>query len=257
VTVEAGRLLIVGIPEAQFRTGILSQANPGSTGSAGPIRVTATEIVLADDGRVSSRALGQGSAGPISLTVADSLAIRSGSITSSAVASGGGQITLQVGDVLDIEGGTIESSVFGGVDTTAGDITIDPRFIILDGGRIVARATEGQGGNIRIAADNLIASPDSTIDASAESGIDGTVVVSTPEANLVSGLVVLEGAFVDLARLPERCAARRDVGASSFTGTGHGGLPPSPETPLTGAFLAEPGGPALAPAGFASGCGAR
>jgi large exoprotein involved in heme utilization and adhesion len=141
--------------------------------------------------------------------------------------------------------------VFGGADTTAGDVTIDPAFLILDGSRIVARATQGAGGNIRITVDNLVRSPDSTIDASADSGIDGTVLVSTPEVSLVSGLVVLEGAFVDAARLPARCAARRDVGASSFTGVGHGGLPPSPDVPLSGAFL----GPAPpAPARFAAGC---
>jgi hypothetical protein len=47
--------------------------------------------------------------------------------------------------------------------------------------------------------------------------------------------VVLEGALLDAAsRLRERCATRRDIGASSFTGVGRGGLPPSPDGPLAG-----------------------
>jgi large exoprotein involved in heme utilization and adhesion len=99
----------------------------------------------------------------------------------------------------------------------------------------MARATQGEGGNIRITVDNLITSPDSVIDASADTGIDGTVVISTPDVNLSAGLVVLEGALLDAAsRLRERCATRRDIGASSFTGVGRGGLPPSPDGPLAG-----------------------
>jgi large exoprotein involved in heme utilization and adhesion len=130
--------------------------------------------------------------------------------------------------------------VFGGAGTTAGDITIDPRFIVLDGSSIIAQARGGRGGNIRITADNLILSPDSVINAEAgDEGIDGTVVVSTPEVDLSGGLVVLQGALLDAAsQLRERCGARRDIGASSFTGVGRGGLPPTPDGPLSGAYVA-------------------
>ena len=130
------------------------------------------------------------------------------------------------------------SSVSGGAGTTAGDITIDPRFLVLDRSDIIARATAGRGGNIRIAAENLILSPDSVINAEAgDEGIDGTVVVSTPEVDLSGGLVVLEEVLLDVAsQLRERCAARRDIGASSFTGVGRGGLPASPDGPLTSAY---------------------
>jgi large exoprotein involved in heme utilization and adhesion len=128
--------------------------------------------------------------------------------------------------------------VFGGADTTAGDITIDPHFIVLDGGHIVAQAKEGRGGSIRITVDHLFVSPDSEISASAgPAGINGTVVISTPEVDLSGGLVVLEGAFLDAASLLRaRCAARRNIGASSFTGVGRGGLPPGPDTPLAGGY---------------------
>jgi hypothetical protein len=44
---------------------------------------------------------------------------------------------------------------------------------------------------------------------------------------------VLEVPLLDAASLlRERCVARRDVGASSFTGIGRGGLPPGPDQPL-------------------------
>jgi hypothetical protein len=66
---------------------------------------------------------------------------------------------------------------------------------------------------------------------------DGRVTITAPELDLARGLVVIEVAAVDVSELRERCAARRDVGASSFTGVGRGGLPPGPDGPLSGAWL--------------------
>jgi hypothetical protein len=67
-------------------------------------------------------------------------------------------------------------------------------------------------------------------------------VVSTPDSDLIGGLVVLDVGLLDAdALLRERCAARHDVGASSFTGSGRGGLPPSPDQPLGSAYGPPPG----------------
>ena len=90
-------------------------------------------------------------------------------------------------------------------------------------------------------ADNFIMTPDSLVDASSDLGIDGVVEIVAPEVDLSGGLVVLEGALLDAAsQLRERCGARRDIGASSFTGVGRGGLPPSPDGPLAGAYVGRP-----------------
>lgn len=156
-----------------------------------------------------------------------------------------------MGDLIDLQESTITTSVCGGTGTTVGDITIDPRFVILDGSRILAQAAAGRGGNISITVDDLIHSPDSVTSASAgPAGIDGTVVISTPEVDLSGGLVALEGALLDAAsQLRERCGVRRDIGASSFTGVGRGGLPPSPDGQLAGAYASGFGasGVALVP----------
>jgi hypothetical protein len=54
-----------------------------------------------------------------------------------------------------------------------------------------------------------------------------------PEVDLASGLVVLDPGLLDAAsQLRERCAASRDIGASSLTGVGRGGLPAGPDQPL-------------------------
>jgi large exoprotein involved in heme utilization and adhesion len=198
-------------------------------------------------GGVTSQSTGTGDAGNIVIVATDRLELDDGTITTEAAAGGGGRIAIEVGLLIDLLGSEITTSVAGDATTTAGDLTLDPRFIVLEGSRIVAEASEGRGGNIRITVDNLIQLPDSLISASAgPAGIDGTVVISTPEVDLSGGLVVLEGAVVDIAGLRERCAVRRDIGASSFTGVGRGGPPPSPDGPLADAYASGFGSPGVA-----------
>jgi large exoprotein involved in heme utilization and adhesion len=115
-------------------------------------------------------------------------------------------------------------------------------LVILDEGRIIAHAQEGSRGNISIVVDELFRAPDSLIDASAEAGIDGTVNISSPDADIAGDLVVLEAAFVDASSLLRaRCEARRDIGASSFTAAGQRALPRSPDQPLLRGYTAEDG----------------
>jgi filamentous hemagglutinin family protein len=273
LTVEAGAILIDGsrrTPSDLF-TGIESAAQEGSTGRSGNIVVRAGALEIRDDAGIANSTLGPGEggrlrvearvirlrdngnivsssfsdepgaadAGQLTVVARERLEIDNAFIGTESVAAGGGQITLEVGELLFLTNrGEISSSVFGGAETTAGNITIDPRFLILDRSSIIAQADAGDGGNITIVADNLLRSPGSIIDASSRTGITGTVVISTPDVDLSSGLVVLEGALLDAAsQLRERCVARRDIGASSFTGVGRGGLPANPDAPLTGSYL--------------------
>ena len=174
-----------------------------------------------------------------------------GLITTSAEQAGGGQITLQVNRLIDLQKSSIVSSV-GQATGNAGDISIDPDFLVLDDSRILAQAVAGSGGDIAIVADNLLISPDSLINAEAgEEGIDGTVVTSEPAVDLASALVVLDAPLLDAeALLLEPCALRDDVGASSFIGVGRGGLPASPDQPLGSAYMppAAPADAAVRPA---------
>jgi hypothetical protein len=148
--------------------------------------------------------------------------------------------------------------VEGGNDTTAGNIRIDPTVLIIDGSRIQANAPVGFGGRVTIVADNILV-PGGDFEAllargeiSATGGDPtraGTIAVNAPEVDLSAGLVVVEGAFIDTAPLRERCGARRDIGASSFTGVGRGGLPPSPDGPLASAYVVDEAALAEAQAG--------
>jgi filamentous hemagglutinin family protein len=202
-----------------------------AAGSGGTVTIVTGRLRMVRGG-ISTESTGTGNAGNISITARDELVLDRSDIFTTARDAGGGQITLQVGDLIDLQNSSIASSVAEAAGN-AGDITIDSSFLVLDDSQILARAVAGRGGDIRIVADHLVLSPDSLINAEAgEEGVDGTVVTSEPAVDL-GALVVLDVALLDAdALLRQRCAARQDVGASSFTGVGRGGLPASPDRPL-------------------------
>ena len=209
----------------------------GSSGGGGRIKVKADVIELRNGGQISAVSTGSGNAGNLRITAQDELVLDRGVISTSALQAGGGRITIQVGKLIDLQKSLIASSVFQ--DTgNAGDIRIDPDFLVLDDSQILAQAVAGSGGDIRIVADHLVLSPDSLINAEAgEAGVDGTVATSEPAVDLASALVVLAAPLLDAdSLLREPCAARQDVGTSSFIGVGRGGLPAAPDRPLGSAY---------------------
>jgi len=219
---------------------------------AGRVLVRAPLIQLADDGEISSESRNNdtGRAGRITIRGADRILLDGGAEISTVTGtSGGGDIRIKARDLILLRGRSRIGVDVSRGKTRAGDIDIDPRFLVLDESEISATADAGSGGRIDITADNLVISPGSEITARAgPAGIDGTVVISTPEADVSGGLVVLEGTLLDVAsQLRERCAARRDIGASSFTGVGRGGLPPSPDGPLANAYVVAEGAVGEAP----------
>jgi hypothetical protein len=218
-----------------------------SIGAAGTVTVVAKQIELRAGGQIFTTSSSTGDAGSIAVS-ADRLEMDAGRITTDTASAGGGEVQLVVNDVVDLRNSAVTTSVAGGDSSTAGNILIDPMVLIIDGSRVQANAPAGFGGRVTIVADNILV-PGGDFDAllargdiSATGGDPtraGSVVVSAPEVDLAGGLVVLEGALLDAAsQLRERCGARRDIGASSFTGVGRGGLPPTPDGPLSGAYLA-------------------
>jgi len=131
----------------------------------------------------------------------------------------------------------ITSSVAGGTETTGGNINIDPEFVILKNSKIVAKAYEGEGGNIDIVADVFLSDPDSLIDASSSLGIDGQVDIQSPITHVSSIVAPLSKDFRSVvALLRKPCMARVHKGEySSFMIKGRNNLPVEP-----GRFLSSP-----------------
>ena len=260
VAVGADRLLIDGAGSGGL-TGVKSEAARSAfgvtgDGDAGAVTVTANELEILNSGRVSSSAAGQGVAGAV-VVVADELKTDGGAISTDSAAAGGGEIRLLVKDFIDLRRSAVTTSVAGGADSTAGNILIDPKVLVIDGSRIEADAGEGSGGNIEIFADSILV-PEGDLEGLIARGeisasgptqeVNGEVSINAPEIVLASGLVILDTALLDAgSQLRERCGTRRDIGASSFTGVGRGGLPPSPDGPLVSAYVVDEAAVGAAP----------
>jgi large exoprotein involved in heme utilization and adhesion len=98
---------------------------------------------------------------------------------------------------------------------------------------VTANAFGGAGGNILIVADNFLASADSAVSASSEFGVDGQIVIRSPEDTVIVGVEALPESFLDVSSLlSERCAARTAAKVGSFVVLGRGGVPPEPDAAL-------------------------
>jgi len=280
ITITADSLTLSDGAEIRSRSGLVSPATGEldvGSGNGGIITIdvtgNATITGQADDGSpssISTSTQGEGSGGNISLTASNVNINDSGSISASSSgivenAGDAGSITINAGNKINLEGGTIStrtlSSEGGNIVLTApkwvylldseittsvksdagggGDITIDPEFVILNNSEILANAFEGDGGNITIVADYVIVSDDSRIDASSELGIDGTINISNPDQDIAKELAVLPENYLDVTGLiSDRCGT--SAGSSSLVSAGPGGLAVDPDGYLP-SFAVETG----------------
>ncbi len=227
------------------------------TGNAGGVQVQADSLDLTDGGSITSRSEGQGRAGDISVNIKDNLRSSGGIISATSTQSGGGSVNIEASDIRLRNSSLVSTSVF---DSTGGggNININSTvFIALEDSDILANAFDGRGGDITINSPAFLAdlfssgsavavgrnpgdfSPfrgNGRVDISAEatgSGTSGTVTL--PTIDLTRGLTQLPSDLVDAEGLIDRrCSPGGTAQQSSFTVTGRGGLPPSPNEPLRG-----------------------
>jgi filamentous hemagglutinin family protein len=192
-------------------------------GNAGDISLTAgSDIWLNNESSVSSASSSlsdtAGDAGEITVYAGNSLILENNSsFTTEAANAGKGKITIDVAGMHRMQNSKITTSIKrGGND--AGDISLSPpEWTLMNNSKIVANAWEGRGGNIHIAAEHFIRSSASLVDASSALGIDGSVLIESPDVDVSSGLTVLPSNVLDAAgwmRIP--CAARSGDTVSSF-----------------------------------------
>jgi filamentous hemagglutinin family protein len=206
------------------------------SGNAGAINITADKLLLLN-AKISNESKETGDAGTINIASGSEITLNKSIISTRANKAGGGQVSIRAGKLLFLKDSEITTAVAGGPETTAGDINIDPQFVVLKNGRISAQARQGRGGNIRIVADNIFRSPESVIDASSALGLSGTVNISSPEADVTSELAQLPGAVMNTTdQMQERCAVRGLVEGSSFTIAGPEALSPTLEGYLPGTY---------------------
>jgi filamentous hemagglutinin family protein len=228
-------------------SGIFATTAAGSTGNGGSIFIDPRQVIIRDGAKISVNSDGKGDAGNIALQGGLLTLDNKASISAQTAGSQGGNININLQDVLVLRRGseisTTAGTAFAGGD--GGNITINAPFIVAlpqDNSDITANAFTGKGGNVNIRAQGVFGiearsqpTPQSDITASSQFGISGQVIINTPNVDPTQGLVELPTGITDVSRLIDNsCVAIAEKNGSEFIVTGRGGLPPSPDDFLSG-----------------------
>lgn len=146
-------------------SGLYANTSSNSSGNAGNIFVDPPEVLIRDGARIAVNSQGSGVGGNIQV-IARNLTLDRGFITAATASNKGGDISLQLEDFLFLRNNSAISASAGSPDQ-------------------VLLGQEVSGGNITIAADNIVAEPNSNSDIFATSlGGKGGVINITARRNL-------------------------------------------------------------------------
>jgi filamentous hemagglutinin family protein len=260
-----GGTITVNANQVQVNTGGLITASTTGAGEGGSVNINAASTFASNAGMVSSTAT-QAAGGAINITTGQSVTLNNGSlitassngegnagnilinagqqyrsidssVTTKAVQASGGNITVLATGLVHLTNSELNASVEGSSTTVGGNILIDPLYVIIENSKILAQATQGQGGNINIFYSGaFLVDPSSLISASSQFGQQGTVTIQSP-ISPASGKIIPIGQkpLIAASLLSQRCAALAGGNISSFTVAGRDALPAEP-----GGWLSSP-----------------
>lgn len=233
-------VIISGVGDDGFFSGIFADIEPGANGSAGKIDIK-TNLFKIDNGAGVEISNPQGQAGILSVN-ANYLTLNNGTIiadTAGIATNNGAKIDLTISDLLQIEN---ESQISAKASDNAGggDIVINTPLLLAfpptgpNGSDIRATAFSGPGGKITINAQGVFGIQEreaipgnqtNDIDARSRFGQSGQVQINTT-TDPNQGLIELPTTVIDPSTLVAQNPCRRSS-SSEFTRSGLGGLPPS------------------------------
>ena len=234
-------------------TGIFASTEANSTGNGGDIDIDPRVVRIEDGARIAASSEGSGEGGNVALQ-AGRLFLVNGVISTETRTERGGDIDLQIGDLLVLSENSSIAATAGQAQGAGngGNITItldDGYAVALDqqNNDIVANAFAGDGGRIDITATqiiNLVPRPSqpenqtNDIDASSAFGSSGAVTINGIDIDPSRGLTELPTQIVDAAQLvAQECAAGAMAQPQSeFTIVGQGGIVPAPGNVLSQAI---------------------
>jgi filamentous hemagglutinin family protein len=209
----------------------ISSANTGSGPAGGVIVSTSGPVTLKHHSKISTSS-NRAKGGDINLSSGGIVKLKGQSIISASAGTDGGNITIMAPDLVYIANSSVEATA--GTFTTAhgagsgGNITIDPRFIVLKDATISANAAAGRGGTINLVSDFFFNSG-SLITATGPIS-SGTVNITAPQLDLGAELITLPNSLVDpQSQLQERCTTLLQGDFSSFIIVGRGGTESAPD----------------------------
>ena len=216
-------------------SGIFANTTEDSTGNAGSITIDPEQVTIRNGGTISVQSLGEGLGGDI-LLISDNLTVDNATINAETANTDGGNIILEIADLLLLRNGATISASAGGIGD-GGNLTINTDFLVAfpqENSDISANAVDGQGGNVNINATNIFGieprdgdSPLSDITASSEFGVSGEVIITQPETDPSQGVIELPERVVDSDEQIAENACQLGAG-NQFVATGRGGVPTNP-----------------------------
>jgi filamentous hemagglutinin family protein len=227
----------------QFPSGLFTGSE--ASGAAGNLRVETENLTLRDGAAISVNNQGIGNAGNLEVAARNVLLNNQAVLSATTTSGQGGNIGLQIGDLLLLRRNS-QISTTAGIDQAGGDggnIVIDSGLIVAipnEDSDITANAYQGRGGNINITTqgifglefrDRLTSLSDITV--SSEFGLAGVFEIDILDVDPRQGLTDLPADIIDVSSLIAQDFCRVIGKDSEFVVTGRGGLPSSPNQTLT------------------------
>jgi filamentous hemagglutinin family protein len=235
---KAGSVTIQATDSVSVRNDSAVGASSEGAGQPGDVTIKTGRLNVTDRSRVSVSNLGSATGGELDITAGSILLNNQGQLTAETNSGEGGNIRLQVQDLLLMRRNSSISTEARGAGNS-GNININTQFLVAipsENSDIIASAAKG--GNIDIKAEGIFGTqfresltPESDITAT------GTVTLDTPDVDIQSSLNQLNANFVNPDQaIASSCLARRNAIAGSFTVTGTGGLPATPYETLSSQY---------------------
>ncbi len=244
LTVTADKIQLIGTTaDGKFPSGLAASSNLGATGNASNLTINTDELLVKDRAEITVNSFGEGVAGNLDITASYVHLDNKGKITAQTRSGNGGNLKLDVGDLLLLRR---ESQISTNAGTAqqggdGGNIDINTNLLVafpFENSDITANAFRGNGGRVNIASQGIFGTEyrasqtsESDITASSQFGVNGIVDINTPDIDPSSGLVALPTVPVD-TEVVQACTSSSSQANSKFVVTGRGGLPPNPTEAL-------------------------
>ncbi|WP_017655678.1 filamentous hemagglutinin N-terminal domain-containing protein [Fortiea contorta] len=234
-------------------SGASSSIAKDAVGNGGTIEINTNNLTLTNGAQLTTSNLNQGNAGDIIIRAADKFFIdgvigqsSNTGVFAESQTGQGGNITISADLMVLRRGGLISNiSRVEGAAGIDGNVDINTKFLVAvpqENSDIIAIGSgRNPGSNIQVRSQGIFGTqirkeqtPESDIVATGQA----TLNILDPDPN--NGLVAFPTYIVDASRLINQnvCAARKNN--SSFTSTGRGGLPLSPDDVLRGRAIITP-----------------
>ena len=254
---DAGDITLSGLAQIRLAgrgSGLFANTEEVSSGNGGSILIpdAPREVTLRDGARIAVDSQGTGRGGDIRLASEVLILDNESLISAETDSNTGGNIGLQIGDILLLRRGSQISTTAGG---DGGDITISAPngFIVAvpaENSDIRANAIRGRGGDVNITAQGIFGIEPrdkptdlSDITASSDLGVDGIIQINDLSVDPNQGLAELPSTVVDVSRLvAQGCDQPITTGQNpqgEFYNTGRGGIIASPTAVLGSTDILE------------------